>query len=422
MDPLIILSVVLIVALLVSGAPFYVAFIACSVPFLIFYAQVPGLAMGAIATEAVASFTLIAIPLFVFLGNIMARIGATQDLFNLARSFVGHFRGGLGITAIVAAAGFGAMCGSGLATALAISSTAVPEMTKSGYRRSTIAAICGSAGGIGLLIPPSLSFIVLGEVLGVSVGDLFLAGVIPGLIVTLFLSIACYFWCRGKEEIKIEARHSWREKCVALIRATPAFLVPISILLTIYLGIATPTESAAVASVVALLLGLLYYRSLDMKIMRAILNDTARSTATIWMIIMGAMLFGRVLGFEGVPQSGAKFIGELGLSYTAFIFAILALYFVLGMLFDAFILMMAALPPLLGALVLYNVPLIWFGVVFTIIIIIGQITPPVGITLYVSAAGARADVGETIMEAIPYLVALIAALILITLAPGLIVY
>jgi C4-dicarboxylate transporter DctM subunit len=421
MEPILLLCIVLLVVFLTSGAPFYVAFAVSSIPFLVVYAQVPGSALGSIATEAVASFTLMAIPLFVLLGSIMSRIGATNDLFNLARSFLGHFRGGLGIATIFASAGFGAMCGSGLATALAVSTIAVPELKASGYRRSTVAAITGTSGGLGLLIPPSLSFIILGDVLGTSVGDLFIAGILPGILLTTFLSVACYFSCRKREEIKLERRYSWRERWLALLKALPAFLIPVSILTTINTGMATPTEAAGTAVVIALLLGLFYYRKLKFKTMEAILLDTARSTSSIWFVVMGAMIFGRVLGFEGVPQAGAVFVGNLGLSYLGFIGGVFLLYFVLGMFFDAFILMLAALPPLLGALSLYNVPTVWFGVVFTLIVIIGQVTPPVGITLYAAAAGAQADVGETLKETVPYFLALLAAAAIIILVPSLII-
>ncbi len=416
------ICVLLVIALLLSGAPFYVAFAAFAIPFLILYAEVPGEVLGETAANSVASFTLIALPLFILLGGIMARTGATRDLFNLARSFFGHIRGGMGITAIVAAAGFGAMCGSGLATALAISTIAVPELVRFGYKRSTIAAICGSAGGLGLLIPPSLAFIILGPILEVSVGDLFMAGIVPGVLMAIFLSLACYVTCRNNQEIQRDRRYTWNERLKAFVKALPAFTIPLAILVSIYFGIATPTESAGVACIVALLLGFFYYRSLNLQVMKEILKDTARSTSAVWFIIMGAIVFGRVLAYENVPQFGARFVSDLGLSYIGFIAAIMVLFFILGMFFDAFILTLAALPPLLMALKQYDVPLVWFGIVFQIMVIIGQITPPVGITLYASAAGAEADVGDTIREVIPYLIALLMALAVLIMFPMLVIY
>lgn len=422
MSTIAILSILIFVILFLSGAPFFVAFTAFAIPFLIFEAGVPGQTLGSIATESVANFTLIAIPLFIFLGSIMSRIGATGDLFHLSRTFFGHIRGGLGVTTIVAAAGFGAMCGSGLATALAISSVAVPELEKNGYKKSTIAAICGSAGGIGLLIPPSLAFIVLGDVMGVSVGKLFIAGIIPGLLAMTLLCLACYFSLKGRDEIIIEDKANWSDRGKAFIKALPAFGVPAAILIIIFLGIATPTEAAGVACIVALILGIFYYKTINMKVMMDILKDTTRSTSSIWFIVMGSMLFGRVLGFENVPQAGARFISGLGLNFTLFVISALVLFFVLGMFFDAFVLMLAALPPLLMALSAYDVPLIWFGILFTVLLMIGQITPPVGITLYAAAAGAQADVGDTIKEVMPYLLALVLTLILLVIFPFLIIY
>jgi len=412
------ISFALLVILLVTGAPFYVAFLAGSIPFLLFVAEVPGISLGALAKEAVNSFTLIAIPLFIFLGSIMGEIGATADLFRLASAFLGHIKGGLGMATIIACTLFGAMCGSGLATAMAIGAIAIPELTKKGYDRGTIGAICGTAGGLGLIIPPSIGYIILADVLGCSVGQLFIAGIVPGILACVMLCIACYIYCRPRKEIQVSNKYTWKERGKATVGALPPMVIPAAIMGSIYGGIATPTEAAGVACFVSLLLGLFYYRTLNMDIVWKTLKGTVKTTSAVWCIIVGAVVFGKVLAFESIPQAGGELIASLQLSEMGFIFAFLGLFFILGMFFDAFILVLACLPPLIGAITSCNINLIYFGILFQFMVIVGQCTPPVGITLYTAGMASGATTGEVIKAAPIFVAALcVTVIILIFLMP-----
>lgn len=405
--------------LLLSGAPMYVAFLLGSIPIFLGYANWPGVATAQLAIAAVDSYTLVAIPLFILLGNLAAEGGAAAALFDLVRAVMGHFRAGMAMVAVVVCALFGTMCGSGLATAIAVGSIVAPEMAKSGYSRADIGAIVGASGGLGLLIPPSITAIVLAEICGLSVADLFAAGVIPGLIAMVFLCIACYIKLGKNEEIKIEPHRSWGERAKALARALPAILIPVILILVIYMGIATPTESAGVGCIVAALVGWLAYRKLSWQGIKRALISTTRTSAAIFCIIFGAVMMGRVLAYKGIPQAIAGFSETMGLTPVTFLLSFLLAFFILGMFFDAFALLYVALPPTLVTMYHFDLNIISMCVMFTLVVIVGQITPPVCITLYAASTGTGAKSTDTIRKIPPYLIALLSALLLTTFIPQL---
>ncbi|MDY7019001.1 MAG: TRAP transporter large permease [Chloroflexota bacterium] len=412
-----ILGVILIVAPFLLGSPIFIAFLMGSTVLFLHYAQLPGINIAQHAVSSINSFTLVAIPFFILLGNIMANTGATTALFAFVRSIIGHIRAGVGVAAIIVSALFGTMCGSGVATAVAVGSIAVPELTKSGYSRERSAAIIGSSGPLGFLIPPSLAAILLAEIMEVSVGDLFAAIVIPGIVSAILLSIACYVTSRNVPEIKQEPHHTWRERGVTFSKCIPALIVPVVLFTVIYGGIATPTESAAVGCVVALIVGAAFYRQLNWQSLRTSLKSTVSSSCSIFCIILGATIFARVLGFMQIPQSISFFVAELGLGPTHFLIVAAFLFFVLGMFLDAFALLYIALPPIAMTVSALGINPIYFSIVFIMVIYIGQLTPPVCITLYAAASGAGATSSGTIRHAVPYLIAIIIATFLCILIP-----
>jgi C4-dicarboxylate transporter DctM subunit len=368
-------------------------------------------------------FQTVIIILFVLLGNIMAACGATRVLFNFARVFIGWVPGGLGMAAVVACAMFGTMCGSVVATSMAVGSIAVPELTKAGYSREHAAAICACGGTLGPLIPPSIAFVIIGPILQVSVGDLFIAGIVPGIICMFFLCIAVYFTVRGK--VAVDRHYSWRERGRATLELLPIAILPIAIIGTLWGGIATPTEAAGVGIVFAVLLARFYFRKFGLKEVKAVLKDTMRTSAAIYCIMIAAVIFGQALGTKGIPQAAGAAAGEWGLGYGAFMLAFVGVFIVLGCFFDAFILMLVCLPPLLPAVLTYPElarNLVPFGVIFLLLTNIGMITPPVGIGLYATAAAADADVMGTIREIPLLLIAMTATALLLVFVPGLVIY
>lgn len=392
-----------LVLLLVIGAPFYIAFTASAIVVLFWMCGQGLRPLGDLTTGSVRSFILIAVPLFILLGNIMAVSGASAVLFELARAFMGHVPGGLGMAAVVASCLFGTMCGSAVATALAIGAIVVPELMKHGYSRSHAAAICGCSGGLGTVMPPSIGLIILGQVLRVNVGDLFMAAIIPAIIMMVFLCTAVYFDVRGKKEIEIAKPYSWSERRQALVGALPVAVMPLAILGSIWGGIATPTEAAGVGCVIGLLLARFYFHKFGLAEAKQCLRDTAQTAAPIFLLIAGAVIFGRMTAYLQIPQSIAGSIETMGLGLGGFRVMFYAIFFLLGMIFDCFVLILIALPPVIPAVISYGIALIPFGVLFEIIVNIGQVTPPTALVLYSASIGAQSQSGETIRCAVPYI-------------------
>ncbi|MDY6790455.1 MAG: TRAP transporter large permease [Thermodesulfobacteriota bacterium] len=417
MEYSLVIGIGLIIVAFSTGAPMFAAMTLGTTVLFISYAQLPGLSMAQQAISSISSFTLVAIPLFILLGNIMARSGAAAALFDLVRVFLGHLRAGLGMVTVWVAALFGTMCGSGVATAVAVSSIVVPEMTKSGYKREECAAICGASGPLGLLIPPSVGAIILAEILEVPVGKVFAAGVFPGILTAALLSIVCYIKNRNNLDIKIEREHTWKERRVAIWRSLPTLLIPMSLFGVIYGGIATPTEAAGTSCVIALIVGFLFYGKIKWKDMKDIARSSLISTTSIYCIVFGAVIFGRSLAYMEIPQNIAMLTMELALSPLTFMFFFLVIFFLLGMIFDAFALMYVCLPPLVSTFSHFGFDPVFIAILFIQIVIVGQLTPPVCITLYAAASGAGAQSSSTIRAALPYLIAAIISCILVLILP-----
>jgi C4-dicarboxylate transporter DctM subunit len=416
---------ILLFILLALRVPFYVAFIACAIPILYFVTRQGSLTIGTLATDSVNGFTLISIPLFILLGNIMSACGATADIFELCRSVVGRIKGGIGMAAIVACAIFGTMCGSAVGTALAVGSIAVPELAKNGYKRETAAAIVGCAGGLGMLIPPSIAFIILGDVLQVSISDLFMAGVVPGLVCMVLLCIACYILVLPKVksgEIQLDRIYSWAERRKAFVKVAPIITVPAAVIGSLWVGLCTPTEAAGVSCFVAILLARFYYKKFGLKEIKQTVTSTAKSSAAIFCIVIGSVMFGRVLAIMFIPQSIGAFAGTLGLESHLFQLAVFTVFGFLGMIFDAFVLWLIALPPLVPALELYSIDLVSFGVLFQLIVMLGSITPPSGIVLYAAATSCDAPIWGTIKESVLFMVAVAITVVIMIFVPGLALY
>jgi len=321
---------------------------------------------------------------------------------------------------------FGTMCGSGVATALAIGSIAVPELVKNGYSRESAAAICGCAGGLGMIIPPSIAFVILGDVLSVSVGDLFIAGIVPGVICTAFLCVACYILVRSKVrrgEIKLDRVYSWREKRKTLVAALPLVAIPVVILYTLWRGVATPTEVAGVSCVVATLLARFYFHKFGRKEIQTAFSDTVQSAAPVFCIIVGSVTFGRALAYMFIPQKLGALAGSMGLGLNAFKLVIFGIFGILGMFLDGFILWLVCLPPLVPSFALYpTMDLVYFGVLFQFMVMLGALTPPTAIQLYSAATGAKAEIAGTLRESPLYMLAIAMSTLLLLFVPALVIY
>ena len=399
------------------GTPIFISFVLTSFFVLILTANLPGMTIALQAVASIHSFTLVAIPFFILLGYIMVESKAITSLFDLVRVFVGQFKAGLGMAVIIGSALFGTMCGSSIATAVAMSTASGPELKKSGYSTERAAAIAGSAGCLGFMIPPSVVGVILAEVTQTSVSDLFAAIVLPGLLIMILQSIVCYLTCKKDEAIQGQKPASMKERLAAIYKASPAFLIPIVLFFVIYGGFATPTEASAIACTSAIIVGFAFYRKLTIKGLMVALKKTVISASSIFCIIFGAVMFGRSLAVLGLPQAISSWAMGSSLNPILFMFLFCGIFLVLGTFLDIFALLYICLPPVLPAVKAIGIDPIHFSVVFLVACFAGQITPPVCITLYAAMTPVKAKVAETIKYSLPYFAAVILSLVLVVLIP-----
>jgi C4-dicarboxylate transporter DctM subunit len=366
--------------------------------------------------QTLDSFLLSSLPLFMLMANILFRANIGEDLFELLNVFLRRIRGGLSLSALAACGLFAAISGSSAATVLTIGIVAIPAMLSRGYDRKLVFGALGSGGLLGVLIPPSGWMIIYGDIAEVSVGKLFLAGVIPGLMLLGVFLIVAYIQSRRTHMLPMEPA-TWAEKKAALWRAFPAIWLPPIILGGIYSGIFTPTESAAVGCVYAAAISV---RRLKVKDFWPIFKDTVIATSMLFLVIKTAVVFGSSLTMMQIPQKLAAIVVEAGLTPIPFIIVMSLVYFVLGLFVDGICMLLLTLPiilPILGAL---NIDLIWFCIIVVVNMEIGCISPPFGVNLFVLMGIVKdAELPEILHGLLPFFLGLIAFLIIVISFPAL---
>lgn len=367
--------------------------------------------------SSITKHSLLAIPFFILAGIIMERVGISRRLIYLAETLLGGLRGGLALSTVVVAMFFAAISGSGPATVAALGVILIPALVKQGYSRGMAGALLSSAGSIGIIIPPSVAFIIYASLVQVSVGELFLAGVIPGLILATSFIICNYVLIRKNKSITVPKSYSAKEKLVAFKDASWGLFAPVIILGGIYSGVFTPTESAGVAVVYALFVGVFVYKELSFRRLVNVLVDSAVSTASVMYIVAFATVFAYVLTTSMLAQDMAS--GILGLSNNTVILLLLVNLVVLlsGFFLDTISAYFILIPVLLPVAVELNVDPIHFGVLLTVNLAIGQFTPPVGVNLFVASNVGKVPVPELIRNVVPYIVSALIALLVITFVP-----
>ncbi len=406
---LLILGIPISISLLLSGTLGYMLAIG-------FQPGITALAQGAYSD--LNSFVIIAIPLYILMGQLMLKGGAGRDLFDLAQRFLGKLPGGLAIAAVAASAIFAAISGSSTATAATIGSISIPEMLDRGYDRKMAMGSVAVAGTLGILIPPSISFILYSLVTNTSVGQLFMAGVFPGLLLaSLFIVYTVVAAWRQKK--KSGDTSVGERKDIPVTRGMIGSLLMIPIVLGgIYLGWFTPTEAAAVGVVYALLLTVVLKRTLTWKLMWQASLDSVVTSAMILMLIAGASVFGNTLSLLRVPQDVTTWLEGMNLNTWQFLIAINILYLILGMFMDAAAAILVTIPILLPGLQALHIDLVWFGVILVMNMEIGAVTPPVGMNLFVVQA-LRDDftIREVLMGSLPYAFVGLIGLIIVMIFP-----
>ena len=363
------------------------------------------------------SFPLLAAPFFILMGNLMNTSGVTRRIFNFANSLVGHIKGGLGHANIVASIIFAGMSGAAVADAAGLGTIEIEAMKEGGYDVDFAAAITAASATIGPIIPPSLPMIIYGVLANTSVGGLFLGGVIPGLLMGVSLMIYVYLFAR-RRNYPHHAFPTLREFALSFKEAFLSLLTPVILLGGIFSGVFTPTEAAAVAAFYALLLGF-FYREISIRDLPGIILQTIETNAVIMALVMTASLFGWVITRAQVPQLMGTFL--VGISDNPLLILLLLNVFLLfvGCFMEAIAAQMILIPILLPVVLRLGISPIHFGVMMVLNLMIGTLTPPIGVVLYVTANVANISFERITKATFPLLVPLLIVLLLVTLFPQL---
>ncbi|MBR1671884.1 MAG: TRAP transporter large permease [Fretibacterium sp.] len=372
---------------------------------------------------AIAKYTLLAIPFFILAGVIMDYAGISSRLIDFANSCVGHRKGGLAVVTVVVACFFAAISGSGPATVAAIGGVLIPAMADKGYNKNFATALVASSGGIGMIIPPSIPFIIYAMLAGeVSVGTMFIAGIVPGLLFGLAFSLAALACLRRDENVIAQPKQSWGQRWRTFRAAIWALLMPIIILGGIYGGIFTPTEAAGVAVVYGLFVGLFVYREIKLRQLWNIFVEASVSSAVIMFIMGCAGAFTWILTTSGVAKQLTGDLLAITHDQTLMLLLITVIFLIAGCFMDSasgFYLLMPILLPIIKEM---NYSLVAFGVIATANFALGQVTPPVGSNLFVACNIAKISMKDLVSRVWPFLIAGIICLLLITYVPWLITF
>ena len=368
---------------------------------------------------ATAKFALLAIPFFILAGTVMEAAGVSSRLIKFADVCVGHITGGLAIVGVVTCCFFAAISGSGPATVAALGTIMIPAMVEAGYDKGFSSALMANAGAIGIIIPPSIAFVVYGVIAEVSIGKLFMAGVVPGLVVGLALAVVSYYVSKKRGYGGNGKRATAKEIWIAFKDAAWGLMTPVIILGGIYGGVFTPTEAAGVAAVYGLFVGFFVYKELNWEKLKKLLIDSSVGSAVVMLIVASASLFAWLLTTEGAAQSASAAMVDFSTNPWIILIIINIIVLIMGCFMDAISIFYISLPIFLPIIKMYNIDPIWFGVMLTVNVAIGQITPPVGVNLYVACNIADLSLTDISKSIMPFLIASFVALLLITFIPQL---
>ena len=416
------LSLLLIVALSLCGASIGIAMICGSTVYLAMKGFDPSIAAETLLQGLFNSYTLLAIPLFILAADIM-NIGSLADrLLRFCQALVGRFRGGLGHVNVVSSLIFSGMSGSAVADAVGMGRIIINMMTKDGqYTKSYAAAITAATATVGPIIPPSIPMVLYALVSDQSVGYLFAAGMAPGLLMALLMGVTNSIVAR-RRNFPVDDSVPLADIPRVTGQAFPALMLPVILLGGIYSGVVTPTEAAAVAAFYALAISVLFYRSVTLGQFYSTLLNSSRSTATVGILIAGALTFNYVITRENVPNSLADFMAQFELSKWGFLIAINILILLLGCILEGGAILLIIVPIFIPTAQALGVDLVHFGVVVVVNAMLGLVTPPYGLLLFIVANITGQPLGRIVRDLLPFLVALFGALAFITFVPDFVLF
>lgn len=407
-----------LVILLLTGAPIFASLgLASLIVMLVTEGNVNSVADTVFAK--LNNGILAVIPMFAFMAHAMIRAKVIDDLYEAANALVGHLRGGLGVATVLACTVFAAISGSSVATALTIGSSAIPQMKRFGYRPSEAYGVIAAGGTLGILIPPSGPMILYAIVTEASIGALFLAGMVPGLMMAAMFAAWSMFGIGGRADLKRQVWPGRRAVWQRLCRSIWALAMPPLVLGGIYLGVFTASEAASIGCIYALLVGALIKRNFGMRALWETAIDTVHTTSMLFLILGSAAMFGHAVTIMRLPAELVEFVVAQEMSSLGFLLAVMAVIFVLGMFLETISIILITTPIVFPVLVTLGVDPIWYGILLMINLELALITPPVGMNLFVIKGIDNAPLGEVIRGSAPYVVLMLLGLGIVMAFPGL---
>lgn len=368
--------------------------------------------------SGVDSFSLMAIPFFIFAGDLMLEGGTSKRLINMVNKWVGWTVGGLPIAGVISSMFFAALSGSSPATVAAIGGIMIPSMKEAGYREDFTVGIMCASGSLGIIIPPSITFLVYGVISEVSINKLFMAGIIPGILIGLALMLTSYVIAR-KEGYERGQKPTFKEILVATKDGIWAIMMPIIVLGGIYFGYFTATEAAAVAIVYSIIIGMFVYKEITLKSLFKIAKKSVVVSAMIMFVIATAQIFSWYLTYQKIPNMVAEYILQFATSPFTFLIAINLLLLFVGMFMDASAAVLILVPIFLPVAINLGIDPVHFGVIMIVNLAIGMLSPPFGLNLYVASGISKLSIAEVTKSVIPFIIVLLVTLLIITFIPQL---
>ncbi|MEP7156307.1 MAG: TRAP transporter large permease subunit [Betaproteobacteria bacterium] len=409
---------ILLFALMLTGMPISISLGLTVLTFLFTMTNVPIESVALKLFTGIEKFEIMAIPFFILAGNFLTHGGVARRMINFATSMIGHWHGGLGLAAVMACALFAAVSGSSPATVVAIGSLIMPAMAAQGFPKGFGAGVITTAGALGILIPPSIAMVIFAVATNTSIGALFMAGVIPGLVLATLLGLTTWYRAR-KFGYPRMPKATWMQRWRAFRESMWGLLLIVIVLGGIYSGFFTPTEAAAVSAVYAFIIAVFVYKDMPLKKVGKVLLDSANMSAMLLYIITNAVLFSFLMTSEQVPQALTSWLLGMGLGPIAFLLAVNILLLLAGNVMEPSSIILIMAPILFPVAVKLGIDPVHFGILIVVNMEVGMCHPPVGLNLYVASGITKMGITELTVAVWPWLFTMLCFLFVVTYWPGL---